>query len=808
LLKNYFKTAIRSIRKSWLYSLLSVIGLAIGTGGFIVLMNYVDFEKNYDSFQKDKDNIYRVESYFSKNGSVSDSWVTSSFGYAAAMKSEFPQIKEITRIDNFDCERIVRFRKNIYREPRVVIADSNFFSFFSYKLLIGDPETALKEPNSIVLSVSAAKKYFGNESAVGKVLEVTTQKAAYHCQVTGVFNDFPAQSHLHLDLMISYSTTPPWERNTWYMHEAYTYVKVNSINDALAVEKGFPQLAEKYKTEPALKDKTWGVYLVPLANIHLNAYKPYEREAKGNRRTIDFIFIIAIIILFIGWINFINTLVSKSMERAGEISVRKIAGASGKDLTRQFVVESFLINLSALFLFFIFMTAFIPLIQKMYDENIFYHFWQRSIVWKLIAFTFFIGIIISSFVPLLILRNVDTAAVLKNNLSFRGGMGEIPRQLLIVFQYFAAMVLIVTTITVHRQLTYMSSMDLGFGIKETFVFKAPAKTDNFNTKLENLIQSLKKFNDVESVTASSSIPGKSDAFVMSNERDSDPEKATRLCDMIRIDPDFIPAFKLHLVKGRNFSRERVSDSGDAIILTQQAMQLLGFKNEEEAINGAINLEGQGAKKFRVIGVVKDFHQLTPKEAFRPIILTMFNPWNALDMQFVSLKINEASAKEILEKTENQFKLLFPGSSFDSFFLNDYFNAQYHNDLKYGSIVSMFTWLAIIIVCLGILGVSSFMLIRRTKEIAIRKIIGAGALQIVGLLNENFLKSIGIAFLLAMPAAWYAMHEWLQNFSYRININCWSFLEAACITLVITLVTVSALAIKTITANPVRSLKTE
>ena len=427
MLKNYFKTAIRNLKKSWLYTLLSVVGLAMGTGAFIVLMNYADFEKNYDSFQKDRNDIYRVESYFSKNGSITDSWVTSSFGYAAAMKNEFPQIKAVTRINNFDCERIVRYQNNIYREPRVVFADSNFFSFFSYKLLTGNPITVLKEPNSIVLSASAAKKYFANENPIGKILDATTQKAVYHCKVTGVFEDFPAQSHLHLDMMISYSSTPQWQRDTWYMHEAYSYVKVNSKADAVTVEKSFPQLAEKFKTDPALRDKTWGVYLIPLADIHLNAYKPYEREAKGSRRTVDFLVIIAIVILIVGWINFINTLVSKAMERAGEISVRRIAGASDKDLIRQFMVESLLINLFSLLLFFLFMIIFIPSFQKIYEENIFYHFWQRGLVWQLISFTFISGIIISSIIPMFVLKTVDTAAVLKNNMSFRGGMGSVQR---------------------------------------------------------------------------------------------------------------------------------------------------------------------------------------------------------------------------------------------------------------------------------------------------------------------------------------------------------------------------------------------
>jgi putative ABC transport system permease protein len=400
---------------------------------------------------------------------------------------------------------------------------------------------------------------------------------------------------------------------------------------------------------------------------------------------------------------------------------------------------------------------------------------------------------------------VDTGEVLKNKMSFRGGMGKTPRLALIVFQYFAAMVLIITTATVRRQLDYMRSMDLGIGIDQTFVFKTPAKTDNYDEKLTTLVQNIRGLSGVNAVTGSSSIPGKSDAFVMSNQRDNDPAKASHLCDMLRVDPDFIPAYKLTLVKGRNFSRERPVDKESAVVLTQNAMQLFGFKNEADAVNGSINLEGQGNKKFAVIGVVKDFHQLSPKEGLRPIILTMFNPWNALDIGFVSLKVNGNASKAIIAETEKQFRLIFPGSSFDSFFLDDYFNSQYKSDQKYGAIITVFTWLALIIVCLGIFGLSSFMLIKRSKEIAIRKIIGAGILQILQLLNMDFIKCILIAFILAIPVAWWAMHNWLQNFSNRTTINGWVFLFAGLITLTITLVTVSALAFKTALANPAKSL---
>ncbi len=808
MLKNYLKTALRNLKKSWSFTLVSIIGLTIGIGAFIILMNYADMENHFDAFQKDKDNVYRVEAFFAKNGAVSDSWVTSSFGYGPAMKKEFPEIKDYVRINNYDCERMVRYKNIIHREPRVVPVDSNFFSFFSYKLLTGDVETVLRNPNSVVLSASAAQKYFGNDDPIGKYLDITTQLSAYHCMVTGVFEDFPLQSHLHFDIMFSYSSLPQWQKETWYMHEAYTYVKVNSKADAASVEKKFPALAEKYKTEPALKEKLWGVNLVPLTSIHLNAFKPYEREAKGNRKTIGFIIIIACIILVVGWVNFINTLISKAMERAGEIGIRRIAGAGSRQIFVQFFVEAILVNISALLLFFIFLLVFMPLFQNFSAENIFYHFWQRAFVWQLIVFTFITSIVITSCIPWLILKRVNTALVLKNKQAFSGGFGRVPRLALIVFQYFAAMVLIVTTVTVRKQLDYMRTIDLGIGVEQTLVFKSPAKTDNYEAKLQTLIQSIKGFSGVHAVTASSTIPGRSEPYIMSNMRDNDPLQATRLCDMLRVDWDFVPAYKLSILKGRNFSRSFLDDTAKSVILTENAMQLFGFKNVDDAVNNYVNLEGLGKRRFQVIAVVKDFHQLSLKEGFRPIVLLMYNPWNSVNLQFVSVKLYGASSGNIMAQTQQQFKTIFPDSSFDSFFLDDYFNAQYRDDVKYQAIITVFTWLALIIVCLGIFGLSTFMLIKRTKEIAIRKIIGAGVPQILQLLNVDFIKCILVAFVCAMPVAWYAMHAWLQNFTYRTTISWWVFLFSGVVTVAITLFTVSALAFKTAMANPADSLRIE
>ena len=419
---------------------------------------------------------------------------------------------------------MVRYKNIIHREPRVVIVDSNFFSFFSYKLLKGSTANVLTEPNTIALSASAARKYFGSEEPLGKVLDISTQKVEYHCVVTGVFEDFPVQSHLHLDMMISFSSTQQWLRDTWYMHEAYTYVKINDPSGVRNVEQKFPALAEKYKTADAMRDKMWGVHLVPLTSIHLNAFKPYERETKGSRRTINFITVIAWIVLIVGWVNFINILVSKAMERTGEISVRKITGASTIDIIKQFMVESVMINLLALLFFFTLMFLIKLFMETVYTDTLINHFWQRPLVWELIGFTFIAGTVMASTIPIWILNDSNSSGSLKNSIAFRSGTGKTSRLMMIVFQYFAALVLIIATVTIHSKLAYMRSMDLGIGIDQTFVFKTPARSDNYEEKIATLMQSLRSISGVQAVTASSSIPGRANAFVMANQRGQRPPK--------------------------------------------------------------------------------------------------------------------------------------------------------------------------------------------------------------------------------------------------------------------------------------------
>jgi putative ABC transport system permease protein len=804
----YLKIAARSLKKSPFYSFIAIAGLVIGLSACIILLNYAAKEKSYDSFHADKDKIYRVESYFTRNGQITDSWASSSFGYAAAMKSNIPEVQDITRVNNYDCERIVRYKENIYREPRVVTADSNFFQFFSYPLLQGDANEVLKQPNSIVISESAARRYFGQEQPIGKIMHISTLKTKYDCMVTGIFKDFPKNSHLQLDLMISYASTKKWERDYWYMHEAYTYIKTGA-SDAGTIERKFPAVAEPFKTLPALKEHQWCIHLIPLTDIHLNAHKPYEVEEKGSAGTVQMLLWIALAVLVISWINYINLFISRAMERAGEIGVRKMAGAGYGHIIKQFLTEALLINFIALMLFFLLMLAVIPAARALSLDDIFYGFWQNPNTWQICVLAFVFGTFITGIIPAFVLRTVNTALVLKNKLSFRSGLGNGLRKGLIVFQYFASVVLIICTLTIRKQVQFMQSQSLGIATEQTFVFKTPTKEDkDYDHKMQTLIDGLKQVHGVKQVTQSSAIPGRMVGYGMANRRVGDPDKINKMFETYRVDHEFLPAYQLQLIKGRNFSRSFATDSTEAVILTETAMQLFGFANADEAVNGYVHLEGHDDKRFRVIGVVKDYHQLSLKENFKPILFMMYNPWNWINNHYVSVKLDQSAAASFIGTARNAFTGFFPGSSFDYFFLDDYFNRQYLQDIQYQRMIGFFSWLALFIVVLGIVSMSGFMLLKRRKEIGVRKVMGAGTWQILGLLNVHFIRLLVLAFVVAVPAAWFIMYQWLQNFAYRTDLGLWIPVAAVFVALGVTVLTVSVLSFKAAVEKPVDALRVE
>lgn len=806
MLRHYCTVVFRTILRNKVYTGIVVTGLALGMAAFLLISGYVRFEQSYDRIHPDGERIYRVESVFFKNGAETDHWATSSNGYVPAMKQAFPEIETYTRIAWRGSTRVVRHEETKFRENHVCFADSNFFTFFNYPVLKGDRNTFLASPNTIVISESAARRYFGNTDPLGKYLDVSTIASSYHCQVTGVFADLPPNSTMQFDMLLSWTTSNRRNWDFWYQHESYSFVRLRPQADPARVIAKFPALSEKYKTAEALRDHVWAIDLVPLHDIHLNPATQNEIEVKGNRRAVQFLSAIAFVILIIGWVNYINLSTARAMDRAKEIGIRKTVGSHKALLVFQFLFESLLLNGLALVLAVMLVVVahfvlpvFLDLQNASFD-------WSEPGQYGLFALIFWFGVAISGIYPALVLSQVKPALALKGQYRFTGS-GAFLRKGLVVFQFAASMVLIVGTFVAWRQLSFMMNQSLGVRVDQVLVLKAPVKTENYSRKTQTLKNELKAIPGITEVTGSGAVPGKEVGQMLANRRLHEEPSADRLYEMLMIDFDFIKTFDLKLVAGRSFDRSRPADSL-GLVLNESAVKQFGFQSNEQAIGEKVLLESTHDRPNEIIGVVKDYHQQSLQKQFTPLILFMDPDYRWLPTDFYSLKISTSQVDGLVEKVQTVWGRFFPESSMDYFFLDDFFNQQYRQDRQFGRTFILFSSLAVLIACMGLFGMTSYSTARRTKEIGVRKVLGASVTSVLRLLAWESVRLLLLAGLLAIPVSWYLMTQWLSVYAFRIELNPIHWLVPMLILVVIALATISYLTVKAALANPTQSLQNE
>ncbi len=730
---------------------------------------------------------------------------TSAFGYGPAMKEEIPEVQEYCRINLFRNERDVKYNDIVYREDFVVYVDSNFFDFFSFKLLSGNSKEVLSDPSSVLVSELAAKKYFKNEDPIGKILQISNQNSIQAYVVSGVFANVPDKSHLKFDFLLSYPYQNDFMNNTWYMHEAYTYIRVASPDDLKIIEEKFIRMSEKYKTRPALKEKTWAISLVPMLDIHMNASKSYEAETKGEGSSVKFLGIISIIILVIAWVNYISIATTIGLERVRELAIYRIYGAHFRDVLKMILAESILVNLLAFIFSIGFILLSIPLVERFLSGYIFDEFWYQKSVWILLSLSLIIGVLITGLVPALLLVRNERKSLQGKRMSY-GGNDRL-RSVLILFQFAVSVMLIAVTLVVQKQNAFIREIDLGMDIERTLVMKIPTRTENFVQNLESLKQDLQDLALVNAVTESSSIPGRSVLNMLSNYLPSTSFPKKNLHEVLRVDEDYIRAYKLEFLTGQNFSGSRDIDN-TSLIINETSRQLYGFNSAEEAIGSEVILEGLPDNPFTVIGVLKDFHHMSAKQLQTPINLINSNYHQWIGNNFYSVRLNSGDMKSIVDDIEKIYDTHFQGTSFNYFFLDDLFNAQYEADIKFGRIFKVFTWLGIFIVCLGLIGLTNFILLRKTKEIGIRKVNGASIYDIMYLINRDFIRKLILAFVIACPLAYYGLLRWLENFEEQTAISWWIFIVSGGGIGLITVLTVSIQSWKTASNNPIEALRDE
>ena len=801
MLKNYFKIALRNLWRKRAYSFINVTGLAVGMTCCFLIFLYVHFEFSYDRFHQKADRIYRVVGDL-KSSTETLHWYVTPGPLARSIKSEFPQVQGVTRY--IDLGVLVQKGSVKFQETHTIWADSSIFSIFDFPLIYGDPRTALKDPNGVVLSESAAVKYFGHSNPIGQHLLLTSRNLPGI--VTGVMKDIPENSHIKADMMVSMATYTTylqnWVENSWGDYLFSTYVLLSPGADPAVLQAKLPALVQKYEgNELKNKNATYTLGLEPLPSIYLHS--SYGGLVTGNLDNVHILAVIGIFILLIAAVNFINLSTARSVERAKEVGIRKCAGAKGSQLIGQFLVESILIAVVAYTLALALCHFLLPLFNQLSGKTIStgifasmtYPFW-------LLMLALGIGLLAGIY-PAMVLSSFKPVIVLKGHFS-SGSRGVVLRKTLVVAQYTISISLVVSTLVVYSQLNFMQHQPLGFDKDQVLVVLS-----NGDAHAQEFKRNIAAIPAVEGSTLTSTIPGRT---YNSNGNDVWPDKIEnskgewqRLnVAFYNADANFLPLYKIRVLAGRNFYPNTRNDSAN-VILNKTAALNLGYTESSLGQLVGRRTIGSGDTTFHtIIGVVDDFHFHSLKEPIQPLCIQTGQWW----VQFLSIKFNTGNLPGTLSALADQWQKAVPNRPFSYFFLDEDFNSQYSAEERFGRLFIYFSALALFISSLGLLGLSAYSTLQRTREIGIRKVLGASVTGIVGLLSGDFVKLVVIAFVIACPISWLAMHRWLEGFAYRTTLNGGLFVLAGAGALLIAVVTISAQAIRAALANPVESLRVE
>jgi len=803
MIKNYFKTAFRNLTKHKVFSLINILGLAIGIAACLMILQYVRFEWSYDDFHEKGSRIYRVQQNRYDEGKLSTQWAAGAAGIGPAVKAEIPEVESFAKLRQ--TAGVISYGNEKFREDKMYYANDGFLPMFSYKVLKGKLRGALAEPNTAVLTESAAKKYFGRENPIGKTIS-RNKKEDY--KVTAVVADIPLNAHLKFDVLLSFITlvnkTSADAETGFNWDGFYTYLLLNPGVDVKAVESKITQVAEKLNDpENTNKQKTIDLKLQPLKDIHLYSNFMMEAEVNGNGQSVSFLLLIAIFIIIIAWINYINLSTAKALERAKEVGIRKVLGSHRAQLIRQFLLEALVINFLAIALGFLLVVISLPLFNSLTGKELSFSLIKDGGFWLALSCIFIAGTFLSGLYPAFVLSSFRPTEVLKGKLA-RGSHGSWLRQSLVIFQFAASVALMVGTYSVYKQLQFMGDQDLGVHIDQTLVLRGPNVTDStYEDKLGAFKTEILRVPGVQKISASSDVPGSMVSWNAGGIRlvGSDPNKSNQY-RVFGVDYDFTDAYGLKVLKGRNFSPQFGTDTG-AVLFNEAAVVSLGYSKPEDALNKQIEFWGD---VFTIVGVVNNHHQESLRQEYDAYIYRLIPESD----NFYSLKMGGGihNWKDVIQKTETKWEAFFPDNPFEYFFLDEHFQKQYEADRQFGKTFGLFAVLAIIVACLGLFGLVSFVTAQRTKEIGIRKISGAGVSNILLLLTKDFIKPILISFAVAAPITYYLINQWLQDYAFKINISAWMFILPALVILLFALITISTQTIKVASANPVKSLRTE
>jgi putative ABC transport system permease protein len=807
--RNYLKIAYRNLVKYKFISFINLFGLTIGLTCCLLILAYILNELSFDRYNKNADNIYRVtRSFNNQEGVVSLNLSTISPPFGYYLPTDFPEIQKMTRLlDNGITP--LRYKEKLFNEKGVFFADENLFDVFSIKVLKGNPTTALRDPFSIMLSQESAKKYFGDEDPMDKTIRYNNQ---LELKVTGIFQALPPNAHIHPGMLVSFNTlkdsTIYGEKNlrtNWGNNSFFTYLLMPPHYNANSMVARFPEFVDKRMTGEEYIGKQPSKFtklnLQKLTDIHLYSHTDYEAEPNSDMSRVYIFSAIALFILLIASINYMNLSTARSVLRAREIGIRKVIGADKKGLILQFISESILITWASIIIaagLLYFAMAWLNNVSGLQLSLSILMKWQILI--PLFLSPFVIGII-SGMYPALFMSSFQPVKTLKG--LYKTGSGSISfRKVLVVTQFAISIILIITTAIVFQQLNYLQRKSLGFNRNHIVII--PYNTA-LNEKFDAFRDELLSSPNMKDITRTSRIPTGRLLDNMGASVLSGDSLVPTIADIkfVSVDYDFIPTYEIQMAAGRNFSKAYGTDSA-GFVLNETAVRALGWKSAQYAVGKDFKY---GNVRGHIIGVIKDFHFESMHQSIVPIVLLM-SPFSNPYFNNLSVKFSGTNTDKSLNSLENIWKKYLPEVPYEYTFLDENFDKLYEAEQRQGNIFTAFACIAIFIACLGLFGLSAFTISQRVKEIGVRKVLGANISGIVALLSKDFLMLVLVAALIAFPIAWFAMHSWLKDFAYRVNISWWIFIVAALAALAIALITISFQAIKAAMANPVKALRSE
>tara|TARA_Y100001980_G_C14556898_1_gene352716 strand:+ start:2619 stop:5126 length:2508 start_codon:yes stop_codon:yes gene_type:complete len=835
MIQNHLKIAFRFFIKNKLFTGINVLGLSVGITAFILLINYVAFERSYDAYLPDANDLYRVT--LTQN-LVNNEFHTSATNHPSvgpAMLADLPEVENFTRIVdnsivmtnsgilshfNNQGEKI----KSDMRDGHIYFGNNEIISNFRLKILYGNPINALLEPNTIILSSGIATRFFGNDNPLGKTISLNGKLHASNedlisLKVTGIFEDIPKNTHLPIDMVISWATIGQKfdYDNAWGWPNFYTYVKLKPGSNPNVIESRFPAFVKKYLRDHMNRfgyEARFG--LQPVRDIHLKSNLFGEISANNNESTLYFLTIVAVFIICIALINFINLSTAKSMDRAREVGIKKVVGANRGMLIRQFLLESLLINFIAMVLSICLVIVLIPSFNTLIGyEVLHYNIWLNPQTWFTLVLILLSGGLLAGLYPAFVLSDFIPVQILKGNFQ-SGGKGLALRKFLVVFQFVISIALVAGTYIVYNQFSFMQNEKLGFDANHTVVLTAPTYADSITPlRIKSFKDELLQNPAIKGASYSNEIPGKRIKWANTVRRPTQEIEEAPIFGLIRTDHDFFKTYDIQVLAGRDFMREDFSSyfdengpvlTGHRVIINKSAARMLGFQNPEKAVGESIIfLYPGGERTARVIGVVDDYHQHSLQYGYRPILFMYFKGYDAIEYVTVNISGNVSENVAMIETKYNEF---FPDDVFNYFFMNEFFNRQYQEEDRFGKVFLWFSALAIFIAALGLFGLGSYAAMKRTREISVRKVLGANLGQALIIVPAKLLGLVLVSGAIALPLVYLGAYNWLNNYAFKVEMNIWMFIVPLLMVVLVAILSVSIQSIKAALVNPVDALRND